>query len=169
MWNFYPDPDANNIDEAQYVIERHKISRSQMRNLKNVLTFDQQLLKRLLHLEKTMIKNIGKNDLADYAPEHGVDRFEVFEYWGMCDVEMLQDQGVDIPKELTEMDELQANVWICNGKLIRMVLNPFKPAKIPYMAAPYELNPYSFFGVGIAENMDDTQTLDEWFYENGSR
>jgi hypothetical protein len=27
------------------------------------------------------------------------------------------------------------------------------------MAAPYELNPYSFFGVGIAENMDDTQTL----------
>jgi hypothetical protein len=40
-----------------------------------------------------------------------------------------------------------------------MVLNPFKPATIPYMAAPYELNPYSFFGVGIAENMDDTQTL----------
>ena len=27
------------------------------------------------------------------------------------------------------------------------------------MAAPYELNPYSFFGIGIAENMDDTQTL----------
>ena len=24
---------------------------------------------------------------------------------------------------------------------------------------PYEHNPYSFFGVGIAENMDDTQTL----------
>ena len=27
------------------------------------------------------------------------------------------------------------------------------------LASPYELNPYSFFGVGIAENMDDTQTL----------
>tara|TARA_S200002703_G_scaffold101570_1_gene87997 strand:- start:315 stop:1301 length:987 start_codon:yes stop_codon:yes gene_type:complete len=40
-----------------------------------------------------------------------------------------------------------------------MVLNPFKPSRIPYHAAPYELNPYSFFGVGIAENMDDTQTL----------
>ena len=25
----------------------------------------------------------------------------------MCDVEMLRRQGVDIPKELTEMDELQ--------------------------------------------------------------
>ena len=35
------------------------------------------------------------------------------------------------------------------AKLLRMVLNPFKPAKIPYMSAPYEFNPYSFFGVGL--------------------
>jgi hypothetical protein len=34
VWNFYPDPDANSMDEAQYVIERHKLSRSQMRGLK---------------------------------------------------------------------------------------------------------------------------------------
>ena len=34
VWNFYPDPDANNMDEAQYVIERHKMSRTQLRNLK---------------------------------------------------------------------------------------------------------------------------------------
>jgi hypothetical protein len=72
---------------------------------------------------------------------------------------MLEDQDITIPDELKDFDELQANVWICNNKLIRMVLNPFKPSKIPYHSAPYELNPYSFFGVGIAENMDDTQTL----------
>ena len=34
VWNFYPDPDANNMDEAQFVIEKHKLSRSQMRALK---------------------------------------------------------------------------------------------------------------------------------------
>ena len=77
----------------------------------------------------------------------------------MIDVDMLIDQEVDIPRELKDFEELQANIWVCNGKLLRVVLNPFKPAKIPYMAAPYELNPYSFFGVGLAENMDDTQTL----------
>ena len=159
VWNFYPDPDANSIEEAQYVIERHKLSRSQMRNLKKRPYFRSTVIDEAIALGENYDKEYWENDLADYAPEHGVDRFEVFEYWGMCDVAMLEDQGVDIPKELTEMDELQANVWICNGKLIRMVLNPFKPSKIPYMAAPYELNPYSFFGVGIAENMDDTQTL----------
>ena len=159
VWNFYPDPDANNIDEAQYVIERHKLSRSQMRNLKKRPYFRSAVIDEAISLGENYNKEYWENDLADYAPEYGVERFEVFEYWGMCDVDMLQEQGVDIPKELTKMDELQANIWICNGKLLRMVLNPFKPAKIPYMAAPYELNPYSFFGIGIAENMEDTQLL----------
>ena len=159
VWNFYPDPDANNMEEAQYVIERHKMSRSQLRALKKRPYFRSQVIDEAISMGENYDKEYWEDDLSDYAPEHGIERFEVLEYWGMVDVEMLLDQGVDIPRELQDTDELQANVWICNGKLLRMVLNPFKPARIPYMASPYELNPYSFFGVGIAENMDDTQTL----------
>jgi hypothetical protein len=159
VWNFYPDPDANNMDEAQFVIERHKMSRSQLRQLKKRPYFRSSVIDEVISFGENYIKKYWEDDLSDYAPEHGIDRFEVLEYWGMVDTDMIQEQGVEIPSELQDFDELQANVWICNGKLLRMVLNPFKPAKIPYMAAPYELNPYSFFGVGIAENMDDTQTL----------
>ena len=159
VWNFYPDPDANNMDEAQFVIERHKLSRSQMRQLKKRPYFRSKVIDEAIKYGENYNKEYWEDDLADYAPEHGVERFEVLEYWGMVDTDILEEQGVDIPDELLSMDELQANVWICNGKLLRMVLNPFKPAAIPYVAAPYELNPYSFFGVGIAENMDDTQTL----------
>ena len=159
VWNFYADPDANNMDEAQFVIERHKMSRSQLRNLKKRPYFRSNVIDEVIAFGENYQKKYWEDDLSDYAPEHGIDRFEVLEYWGMVDTEMLEEQGVEIPKELKDFDELQANVWICNNKLLRMVLNPFKPAKIPYMASPYELNPYSFFGVGIAENMDDTQTL----------
>jgi hypothetical protein len=159
VWNFFPDPDASNMDEAQYVIERHKMSRSQLRGLKKRPYFRSNVIDEVIAAGESYDKKYWEDDLSDYAPEHGIDRFEVLEYWGMCDVDMLEDNDVDIPKDLKEFDELQANIWISNGKLIRMVLNPFKPATIPYMAAPYELNPYSFFGVGLAENMDDTQTL----------
>ena len=159
IWNFFPDPDSSNMDEAQYVIERHKMSRSQIRALKRRPYFRPSVIDEVISIGENYQKEYWEDDLADYAPEHGIERFEVLEYWGMVDIEMLMEQGVDIPRELEDADELQANVWICNGKLLRMVLNPFKPAKIPYMASPYELNPYSFFGVGIAENMDDTQTL----------
>jgi len=159
VWNFYPDPDANNMDEAQYVIERHKMSRSQLRQLKRRPFFRNNVIDDAIALGENYNKESWEDDLSDYAPEYGVERFEVLEYWGTVDVSMLEEQAVDIPPELSEVDELQANVWICNGKLLRMVINPFKPARIPYHAAPYELNPYSFFGVGIAENMSDTQTL----------
>jgi len=159
VWNFYPDPDANNMEEAQYVIERHKMSRTQMRGLKKRPFFRATVIDEAISMGENYNKEHWEEDLSDYAPDHGTERFEVLEYWGMCDTEMLIEQGVDIPEELEDTDELQTNVWICNGKLLRMVVNPFKPARIPYMAAPYELNPYSFFGVGIAENMDDTQTL----------
>ena len=159
VWDFYPDPDANNMDEVQYIIERHKMSRTQLRNLKRRPYFREQVIDECIRIGENYTKKYWEDDLADYAPSHDVDRFEVLEYWGMVDTDMLDEQGVDIPKELQDFDELQANVWVCNGKLIRMVLNPFKPAKIPYSAAPYELNPYSFFGIGIAENMEDTQTL----------
>ena len=159
VWNFYPDPDANSMDEATYVIERHKMSRSQLRSLKRRPHFRDSVIEEAIDIGENYTKESWEDDLADYAPEHGVERYQVLEYWGMCDTSMLEEQEVEIPEELRDFDELQINAWICNGKLLRMVLNPFKPAKIPYVAAPYELNPYSFFGVGIAENMDDTQTL----------
>jgi hypothetical protein len=159
VWNFYPDPDANNMDEAQFVIERHKMSRTQLRNLKKRPYFRASVIDEVIDMGENYTKKYWEDDLSDYAPEHGVDRFEVLEYWGQVDTSILEEQGIDIPKELKAFDELQANIWICNSKLLRMVLNPFKPATIPYASAPYELNPYSFFGVGIAENMDDTQTL----------
>ena len=43
----FPDPDANNMDEAQYVIERHKMSRTQLRALKKDHISEVQLLMKL--------------------------------------------------------------------------------------------------------------------------
>ena len=159
VWNFYPDPDATNIEQSQYVIERHKMSRTELRALKRRPYFRETVIEEAIADGENYVKKYWEDDLTDYNQENYINRFEVLEYWGMIDVDMLIEQNVDIPKELEDFDELQANIWVCNGKLLRAVLNPFKPAKIPFMAAPYELNPYSFFGVGLAENMDDTQTL----------
>jgi hypothetical protein len=159
VWDFYPDPDSTNMDQAQYVIQRHKMSRSELRGLKKRPYFREEVIEQAIAEGENYVKKYWEDDLTDYNQENYVNRFEVLEYWGMIDTEMLAEQEVDIPKELTDFPELQVNVWVCNRKLIRVVLNPFKPAVIPYMAAPYELNPYSFFGIGLAENMDDTQTL----------
>jgi hypothetical protein len=159
VWNFYPDPDASNMDEAQYVIERHKMSRSQVRALKKRPFFRANVIDEVIDMGEGYIKKYWEDDLRDYQTDHDIDRFEVLEYWGTINREALDEAGVNVPEEMNDLDEVQANIWYCNGRILRAVINPFKPARIPYYAVPYELNPYSFFGVGIAENMDDTQTL----------
>jgi hypothetical protein len=159
VWNIYPDPDASNMDEAQYVIERHKLSRSQIRALKQRPMFRSNVIDQVVEMGESYTKQYWEDSLNDFTPDLGVERFEVLEYWGNVDIELLRDNDISIPKELEDAVELQANIWYCNGKILRLVLNPFKPVRIPYYAVPYELNPYSFFGIGIAENMDDTQTL----------
>ena len=160
VWNFYPDPDAYNMDEAEYVIERHRMTRSQMRGLKSRPFFRKDSVDKAIQTGESYDKKYWEQDMEDDSVTNTApERYEVLEFWGYVDTEILEDNGVRIPRELKNSEQLSVNVWICNGEVLRLVLNPFKPARIPYYAVPYELNPYSFFGVGIAENMDDTQTL----------
>lgn len=159
VWNFYPDPDANNMDEAEYVIERHKMSRSQLRALKRRPFFRSNAIDLSLTYGESYKKEWWEQAMEDDSVETATERFEVLEFWGFVDTDILEEYNVDIPKELKSSDQLNVNIWICNGQVLRLVMNPFNPQIIPYYAVPYEVNPYSFFGVGLAENMDDTQTL----------
>ena len=159
IWNFYPDPDANNMDEAEYVIERHKMSRSQMRSLKNRPFFRSNSIDTAIEIGESYSKEWWEQVMEDADQETKAERYNVLEFWGYVDTNILKDHDVDIPKELKDQDQVSVNIWICNGQVLRLVMNPFNPAILPYYAVPYEINPYSFFGVGLAENMDDTQTL----------
>ena len=159
VWNFYPDPDAANMDEAEYCLERHKMSRSQMRSLKKRPFFRSNAIDNAIDLGESYEKKWWEQEMEDDAQQSSAERYDVQEFWGFVDVDVLKDYDIDIPTELKTHEEVNVNIWVCNGQVLRLVMNPFKPAVIPYYAVPYEINPYSFFGVGIAENMDDTQTL----------
>jgi|TARA_R100001463_G_scaffold3987_1_gene15529 hypothetical protein len=159
IWNFYPDPDANNMDEAEYVIERHKMSRSQIRSLKNRPYFRSNAIDTAVEIGESYSKEWWEQVMEDADQETKAERFNVLEFWGYVDTDILKDHDVEIPKELKDKDQVSVNIWVCNDQVLRLVMNPFTPAILPYYAVPYEVNPYSFFGVGIAENMDDTQTL----------
>ena len=159
IWNFYPDPDAANMDDAEYVVERHKMSRTQIRSLKKRPFFRENAIDTAVSMGESYTKVWWEQAMEDDDQEARSERFEVLEFWGYLDTDLLKDQNVDIPEDLEDLDQVSVNIWICNGQVLRLVLNPFTPSYIPYYAVPYEVNPYSFFGVGIAENMDDTQTL----------
>jgi len=159
IWDFYPDPDARNMSEAEFTVQRHRLNRTQMRTLKKRPHFRNDSIELALEYGPSYQKEYWEDTLEDDAISAEMSRFEVLEYWGILDAELADEADIDIPKELADKDELQVNIWVCNGQILRLVLNPFTPSRIPYLSVPYELNPYSFFGIGVAENMTDTQLL----------
>ena len=159
IWNFYPDPDAASMDDAEYVVERHKMSRTQLRSLKRRPFFRNKAIDSAIDKGESYTREWWEQVMLDDNQETQAERFEVLEFWGYVDTDVLKEHDVDIPKEMKNFDQVSVNIWVCNGEVLRLVMNPFTPQYLPYYAVPYEVNPYSFFGVGIAENMEDTQIL----------
>jgi len=160
LWDFFPDPAATTIDECEYIIHRHRLNRSQFRALSKMPYFDKDAIRECLMMGGDYTKRSYEDQLNEEEnDEYALPQHEVLEYWGCMDAEYLRDVGVELSDEIDDLDEVQVNAWISNGKVLRAVLNPFQPYRIPYHAFPYEKNPYSFFGVGVAENMHDSQQI----------
>jgi hypothetical protein len=160
-WDFYPDPTATNIEECEYVIHRHKMNKSQLRQLKNMPYFDRDAIRDCIQNGPNYIEKDYEASLKDDARTDDTyqSHFEVLEYWGIMDAEYAREVGIKLPKSVDDLDEVQINAWVCGDHLLRAVVNPFTPYRIPYHAFPYERNPYNFFGIGVAENMDDSQQI----------
>ena len=160
-WDFYPDPNATNMEECEYVIHRHKMNRSQLRQLRNMPYFDEDAIRNAIQMGANYVEKDFESQLKDdvRADEEVGSNFEVLEYWGIMDAEYAREVGIELDETVDDLDEVQVNVWTCGHYLLRAVINPFTPYRIPYHSFPYERNPYNFFGIGIAENMDDSQQI----------
>ena len=161
VWDFFPDPNATSIDECEFAIHRHKLNKSQLRALRKMPYFDEDALRDCMLLGPNYVEKDYEYELKDdqRMSDMGSSRFEVLEYWGLMDAEYAKEVGMELPEGVDTLDEIQINAWICNGLVLRAVVNPFTPHRIPYNAFPYERNPYSFFGIGVAENMNDSQQI----------
>ena len=161
IWDFFPDPNATTIEEAEYVFHRHRMNRTQLRSLSKLPYFDKDAIRECLQMGPNYVEKDYEQELKDDSrnDEYGSSQFEVLEYWGVMDAEYARQVGMEIDEGVDDLDEIQINAWLCNGKMLRAVVNPFTPYRVPYHAFSYERNPYSFFGIGVAENMDDSQKI----------
>ena len=162
IWDFYPDPNARNMEEAEFVIQRHRLNRNQVLDLANRPFFNKQAIMDCVRMGAKYNKKSWETDIdleKSQYPDIENNRFEVLEYWGTIDALSARQEGLELDESIDDMEEVQVNVWMIRDKVIRIVQNPFKPFRTPYQSFVYEKNPYTFFGIGVPENMDDAQQI----------
>lgn len=162
IWDIYPDADANNVENADYNIQRHKLSKSQVRSLKQRAGFRANEIDALTDENYNYVRKWWEPMIQDMPIVQPLQKYEVYEYWGVLDAKMAREYNIDVanlPPELKDAEEWPVNIWWSGNRLLRLVINPFNNGRMPYYIVPYEVQPYVMWGIGVAESMSDTQML----------
>jgi len=162
IWNIYPDPDARCVEDCDYIVQRHKLSMTQLRGLKLRPGFRSNEIDNLIMGGFNYLRQWWEPMLQDMPMVQPIEKFEVLEYWGMADKALLAEFGImetDIPEELRDADEVPCNIWVSGHSILRLIINPFNDGRWPYYLVPYEIQPYTIYGIGVSETMADTQLL----------
>ena len=166
VWNIYPDPYANTLEECEFIWERHVMTKHDVRKLAKRPGFDAQRINEYLrthskgnilqlkHFEAELRTISGtKSGLGSPA-----NKYEVLERWGYLDGQRLRELGVDVPEQQLDR-EFEAVLWLLGDVVIKVTLNPFEQESRPYKFYYFEKDETSIWGVGIPSLMRDPQYL----------
>jgi hypothetical protein len=161
VWNLYPDPTVANVQDGEYLIEEEFLSPSKLRKLMRHPYVDKEAITRILKSAPGMApQRYWENELQDSKSNANVQtRYRMKNYWGYLDTQLAKQLGMELSDDEELLDQIQVNIWVCNGEILRCILNPFTPQRIPYVMAPLEEHLYQIWGIGVPENMGDSQRL----------
>jgi hypothetical protein len=157
-WDLYIDPNAMTIEDAEFTIERHRMTAKQLRDLKPRPFFRSEEIDTVINSGGNYTTKAFESTVREEDTIVDNSRlWEVLEYWGYISLEEAIDLG--LPLDNVESEQVHVNAWICNNRVLRAMVNPFLPQRIPYFVFNYEINPYNIYGVGVPETMEDSQKM----------
>lgn len=166
-WDFFPDPSTDSIDECEFVFERRFLSRKQVRNLVFKKGFKKEQIRKVLEM-KSKESQHRSNFVDDVRVMAGLNnelndtRYELWEYHGPIDKDMLVEWGMEISEEDMEdpLKEVTGIVHYCGGIVLGVKLHVIDYDKtFPYRVFNWVPNDSNIFGFGIPHIARDQQDV----------
>lgn len=165
LWDFYPDMSVADPDDAEFFFERHVYNRQQLRKLAKRKDFKGKAIRAYLEAHPggdAQVRNWESELRAAsrdqvYKALDRRKRYEVLEYWGLVTVKELAELGLDLPEDLADGEEVEANIWLLGDVVIKAALNPTAKQWRPYYLYYFEKDETSIFGRGVPYSIRDTQ------------
>jgi hypothetical protein len=167
IWDIFPDMSVNNIDDVEYIFQRHKMPRHKLVKLGDHPGFNKEAILAYLKENKTgdsQMKTYESN-LSDLSQDGNTKtntetrgkKYDVLEFWGYLSTDQLRDEGVEIDEGIG--NTVAANVWVVGDIVIKAVVSPLEGANFPYHFYYFEKDETSIWGEGIPRIMRDPQRL----------
>ena len=150
------------MDDASDAIEVHPMSKRDLQRLLNHPGYIQEALAKVLEEAPRQFsaarlapaKAFSNSDLFK-------DKYLVMERHGPVDQDCLCKMGIDLPFS-DERTTYWAEVWVCNGTVIRIELSNLETAdSVPYALDVWEEDPSSMFGFGLPLLVEDQQRISD--------
>lgn len=157
-WNFFPDMSATHISEAEFVFERHYMTRKQVGGLRDMPDVDQDALNSILAEDPTTPTSNYRERLRSINGASGAidKRYELWEYHGPISVQELTDCGCDVDED-DNLTQYTGIVWFCNGVVLKAALTPLDSGDLPYRVFTWQKDETNIFGFGIPYEVRDQQ------------
>ena len=166
-FDIYPSPDATDIDNGAYIIERCRFTRSHLNKLLGVPSYDEQAI-------RSVLEEHGQTGLRDWLWSDGeraelegrgnewLTRGQTIDgliYCGGAQGTSLLQWGVN-PDDIEDpLAEYEVEATLIGQHVIRVKINRDPLERRPYHTASFQPVPGSFWGQGIPELMKDIQDV----------
>jgi len=166
-FDLYPSPDAVDIDDGAYIIERDRFTRGQLQKMIGVPSYDTEAIKQVL-------QEHGQNGLRDWLWTDGEraqlegrghewltrgQTIDALIYSGGAQGTSLLQWGVN-PDDIEDpLAEYEIEATLIGRHVIRVKINRDPLERRPYHKASFQPVPGSFWGTAIPELMADIQDM----------
>ncbi len=168
IWDFFPDMSATDIENAEFVFQRHVMLPHELLRLAERPGFRKDLILKYLsemrngdfswsNHEQEIFMMAAEGEQTGSPPVGR--RFEPIEGWAWLSGNDLRDCGGDVADDQLGM-EFRCNVWMLGPLVIKAVINPFEGTdRWPYQLYYFDKDDSSIFGVGMAEYLRHPQEM----------
>ena len=160
-WDFFPDMQARSIDDAEFIFQRHYMSKKALRDLADKPGFLRTQIAEVLKQDADNSHTATHlQEMQSMAGISSMDnrRFEVWEYHGPVDKNDLIAAGVEVDEDDVFTD-YNGVVWFSENRVIKAVINPADTGEMPYCVFNWEGDDTTIFGVGIPFLMRSSQKV----------
>ena len=167
-FNMYPAPWSRSVHDG-YLIERHKLSRSDLNELMDVDGYSNDAIKAVLdehgknglhewtNVDNQRAQAEGRDSLA--ANQNYSDLIDALQYWGCVSGKHLRDWGMSKEEVPDESKEYEIEAWLVGNWVIKAVINPDPLYRRPYYADGYSRVPGAFWHNSLYDCIRDCQDM----------